>query len=61
MRLSNRAILQVAEDIEPFVEDIIDREGILTDKDITSLSRKHAAHTVSSKRSTLMVLEHLCA
>jgi hypothetical protein len=61
MRLSNKAIIQVAKDIEPFANKIIERDDMLTDTQITLLSRRHAQHTVSSKRSTMMVLDYLCA
>ncbi len=58
--ISQNALEQVAQDIEPYVEDIIVAGGQLTREVITVLARKHGRHKISSERSCRIVGEYLC-
>jgi len=61
MLLSRKALKKVAEEIEPFIGPLIEKNGQLTREDITTLAYLHASHSISSERSCRIVDEYLCS
>lgn len=58
--LSNKAILKVAKEIEPYIDELVESIGVVTSKDIIRLAKEHGSHAIHSRRSVMMVLEYLC-
>ena len=58
-RVSQKALEQVARDIEPYIDDVIDRDGQLSRESIKRLSKEHAEHTISSERSCRIIDKYL--
>jgi hypothetical protein len=59
-RLSEQALAKVADEIAPYVEEEIEKEGQLSRGIITRLAYLHASHSISSERSCRIVDEYLC-
>jgi len=57
--MSEAGLKEVAEQIEPYAEAIIDANGQLTREDITKLAKQHATRHISSERSCRIVDEYI--